>query len=379
MNNNGDINNAIFLNVGSKGFVRFGNRSDVVAGSGDQPEIVPNVDPVVAAAINRREAERSGYRLSIRDAINQTYAKREEEKKKYIENYKKDVEKQNTDKKKEEAKQAPIIAKQKEDFIKPLTEARRNLYENTKKMRYDLTLLEAKYHKYILDNIEDLPKKTEALRKAIIYIRNKKLAQKELSEKQKVFYKNQMEKYLKEWSKFNAKGNQKLQTLRSLYKTNQIIKSKNESKEAIKKELELLASRLIENDNLYEEAKKVKDNDAEIARLAEIVVKLRDTLSRLFKAEVEVAEYIKSIDTLYFKVFPSEKKISVDTISNSTVAADSPIAEAIDNGQNKEGFIIDSIARVVVAGIRIYRGVKAYNNYINANYNANYNDSMSNS
>jgi hypothetical protein len=338
MNNNGDINNSIFLNVGSKGFVKFGNRSDFTAGSGDEPIIIPeSLDPVAA----QRQAERNNYRFSIKDAIDKTYAQREAEKQKYIENYKRDVEKMNDDKKTDDRQRIPVINEMKREFIKPLTDARKNLYENTKKMKYELTLLEKKYHEFILKNIKDLPKKTEALRKAIIYIRNKKLAQKELSEKQKEFYKKQMDNYLKEWSKFNQNGNTKLQNLRYLYKINGIIKTTKDSVESIKKELNYLADEYLKNKDLLEKAKENND-EKEVSRLAEIVVGLKDTLLRLYKSDKEVARYIENINGLYSKIFPN-----VDNIPETEVA----VAKAIEYNSITEKFMVQTIGSTIAAGI----------------------------
>lgn len=269
MNNTGDItNSAIFLNFGGRGFAkRFGDTTD-------------------------------SYYNKVEEAIKKTAETRNIEKKAFIDKYTADVRNISEKNLIDEKKMIEDEKKRENEFLKPLIEARKSTYERTKQMRYDLTLLENKYHNYIIKNIDNLPKKIAALKKAFISIKNKKLADKELSLKQKAFYKKQMDSYIKQWDKLNRNGNIKLQSLRTMYKLNYELSLKKENEDRINDKLETLKDQL---DELYFKLEKAKvDNDEQLINKYTVSINnIEKIFPPIINKEKEVAVYVKKVDTLY--------------------------------------------------------------------------------
>ena len=271
MNNTGDItNSAIFLNFGGRGFARrFGDAQD-------------------------------SYYTKVEEAINKTAKNRDIEKQAFVQKFVSD----NNTNLQEEKKRIEEDKKKEQEFLKPLISARKQTYDKTKAMRYQLTLLENKYHDYIVKNIDDLPKKIAALKKAFEYVRNTKLASKELSLKQKEFYKKQMDSYLKQWTKLNRDGSVKLQTLRTLYRLNLDLSLKKENEDKINekiverfKTLEKLLKDL--NDKLVEA--QLNNNREDAKKYRNSIKKIEDDISMFRNKEKDVAGYIQKVDTLYDK------------------------------------------------------------------------------
>lgn len=280
MNNTGDItNSAIFLNFGGRGFARrFGDAQD-------------------------------SYYTKVEEAINKTAKNRDIEKQAFVQKFVSDT-KKITDKNLEEEKKRIEEERKKEvDFLKPLIEARKATYEKTKQMRYDLTILENKYHNYIIKNIDDLPKKIAALKKAFEYVRNTKLANKELSLKQKEFYKKQMDSYLKQWTKLNRDGSVKLQTLRTLYRLNLDLSLKKENEDKINERFKTLQKQLEELKSKLEEAK-TNNNQQDIDKYTISIDNIQKIFPPIIVKEKEVAVYVKKVDTLYERL----RKLSGDRL-----------------------------------------------------------------
>jgi hypothetical protein len=275
MNNTGDItNSAIFLNFGGRGFAkRFGDAQD-------------------------------SYYTKVNEAINKTAETRNKEKKAFVEKFTSDTKKITDETLKEDKKRIEEKKKKEVDFLKPLIEARKQTYEKTKQMRYDLTLLENKYHNYIIKNIDDLPKKIAALKKAFEYVRNTKLANKELSLKKKEFYKKQMDSYIKQWNKLNADGSIKLQALRNMYRLNLDLSLKKENEDKIKERFITLQKQLEELKFKLEEAK-INNNQQDIDKYSISIDNIQKIFAPVIVKEKEVAVYIQKVDTLYdrFKKF----------------------------------------------------------------------------
>jgi len=295
MNNSGDIvNSAIFLNYGGRGFMRrFGNSNDAGAdASGIGPDGAQGQAPV------------DDYYSKVEKAINETYKQRDTQKQRFIEQFNRDVERQNKPTK-EELKKIDDVAKEKEAFIKPLLDARKKTYQDVKRMRYDLTLLENKYHKYILDNIEDLPKKTAALKKAFLYVRNTVLASKEIDAKKKDFYKRQMDDYLKKWSSYNANGNAKLQALRNAYKIDIGIKNFADFAAEIKRRKEAIYDSLNKYNILLYQAEANKDS-YDVERYKKTIGDIEKTIKGIEemnivigKKEKDVSQYIQTVNQVH--------------------------------------------------------------------------------
>ena len=272
MNNTGDItNSAIFLNLGSRGFARrFGNAED-------------------------------SYYTKVEEAIKKTAETRNVEKKAFIDRYTADV-------KRISEKNLIDEKKRLEDDLKPLIDARKSTFEKTKQMRYDLTLLEKKYHDYIIKNIDNLPQKIAALKKAFISIRNKKLADKELSLKQKQFYKKQMDSYIKEWDKFNRNGNVKLQALRTMYKLNFDLSLKKENEDRIKAKVLTLQDQIKELNKKIEEAKeedkvnKDNKNEKKIKEYTASIDNINKIIQPIIDKERYIAAYFRMVDNVYNRV-----------------------------------------------------------------------------
>lgn len=292
MNNTGDItNSAIFLNLGGRGFARrFGDAQD-------------------------------SYYTKVEEAIKKTAETRNIEKKAFIDKYTADVKKISEKNLIEEKKRIEDDKKSKTEFLKPLMDARKSTFEKTKQMRYDLMLLENKYHDYIIKNIDNLPEKIAALKKAFEYVRNKKLADKELSLKQKQFYKKQMNDYIKQWDKLNRNGNIKLQALRTMYKLNLDLSLKKENQDRINAKIKTLKEQLEE---LYFKLEKAKvDNNQQLINEYTISI---DNIEKIVKPiitkEKEVAVYVKKVDTLYER-FKKYTTSNIDKLIDNTLYFDS--------------------------------------------------------
>lgn len=292
MNNTGDItNSAIFLNLGGRGFARrFGDAQD-------------------------------SYYTKVEEAIKKTAETRNIEKKAFIDRYTADVKKISEKNLIDEKKRLEDDKKSKTEFLKPLMDARKSTFEKTKQMRYDLILLENKYHDYIIKNIDNLPEKIAALKKAFEYVRNKKLADKELSLKQKQFYKKQMNDYIKQWDKLNRNGNIKLQALRTMYKLNLDLSLKKENQDRINAKIKTLKEQLEE---LYFKLEKAKvDNNQQLINEYTISI---DNIEKIVKPiitkEKEVAVYVKKVDTLYER-FKKYTTSNIDKLIDNTLYFDS--------------------------------------------------------
>ena len=215
-----------------------------------------------------------------------------------------------TDKSLEEDKKRIEDDKKKEtEFLKPLIEARKSTYEKTKQMRYELTLLENRYHDYIIKNIDDLPKKIAALKKAFEYVRNTKLANKELSLKQKEFYKKQMDDYLKRWNKLYKDGSVKLQSLRNIYRLNLDLSLKKENESRINERLKTLQKQLKELELKLQKAKS-DNNEKDINEYTISIDNIKKLFPPIIVKEKEVAVYIQKVDTFYEKL----RKLSGDRL-----------------------------------------------------------------
>ena len=279
MNNTGDItNSAIFLNLGSRGFARrFGNAED-------------------------------SYYTKVEEAIKKTAETRNIEKRAFIDKYTADVKKISEKNLIDEKKRLEDEKRLNEIDLKPLIDARKSTFEKTKQMRYDLTLLEKKYHDYIIKNIDNLPQKIAALKKAFISIRNKKLADKELSLKQKQFYKKQMDSYIKEWDKFNRNGNVKLQALRTMYKLNFDLSLKKENEDRIKAKVLTLQDQIKELNKKIEEAKeedkvnKDNKNEKKIKEYTASIDNINKIIQPIIDKERYIAAYFRMVDNVYNRV-----------------------------------------------------------------------------
>ncbi len=274
MNNTGDItNSAIFLNIGGRGFARrFGDAQD-------------------------------SYYTKVQEAIDRTAENRDREKKAFVQRFSTDNRRVADEVLKEEELSRRRLEDEKKrelDAMKPLIDARKATYEKTKQMRYDLTLLENKYHNYIIKNIDNLPQKIAALKKAFIYIRNKKLADKELSLKKKAFFKKQMDNFIKEWDKLNGKGNIKLQALRTMYKLNLDISLKKENEDRINAKFATLLEQLDELKlKLQLEQAKVNKNQKKIDEYTSSIDNIEKIFPSIINKEKEAAQYIEKVDTFY--------------------------------------------------------------------------------
>lgn len=279
MNNTGDItNSAIFLNLGGRGFARrFGDAQD-------------------------------SYYTKVEEAIKKTAETRNIEKRAFIDKYTADIKRISEKNLIEEKKRIEDEKKINEIDLKPLIDARKSTFEKTKQMRYDLTLLENKYHDYIIKNIDNLPQKIAALKKAFISIRNKKLADKELSLKQKQFYKKQMDSYIKEWDKFNRNGSVKLQSLRTMYKLNLELSLKKENEDRIKAKVLTLQDQIKELNKKIEEAKeedkvnKDKKNEQKIKEYTASINNIKEIIQPIIDKERDIAAYFRMVDTVYNRV-----------------------------------------------------------------------------
>ena len=184
-------------------------------------------------------------------------------------------------------------------------------------MRYDLTLLENKYHDYIIKNIDNLPQKITALKKAFEYVRNKKLADKELSLKQKQFYKKKMDDYIKEWDKLNRNGNVKLQSLRNMYKLKLDVSLIKENEDRIKAKVLNLKKQLEELNKKIEEAKqedkdnKDNKNEQKIKEYTASINNIKKFIQPIIDREKEVAGYFRMINSVYDK-FKYIDPLSID-------------------------------------------------------------------
>lgn len=280
MNNSGDItNSAIFLNLGGRGFAR--RFADV----------------------------ESDYYTKVEEAIKKTAENRKKQKDDFVNKFLIDNKKISDANLIEEEKKRKERIKLDTDYLKPLIDARKNTYEQTKKMKYDLTLLENKYHDYIIKNIDNLPKKIAALKKAFEYIRNTKLASKELSLKKKEFYKKQMNNYLKKFNKIYEDGSVKLQSLRTLYKLNLDLSLKKENEDRINEKLKTLQEQLIDLQMKLETAK-INNNQNDIDEYTVRIDNIEKIFDTIVPKEKQVAIYINKVDTFYERL----KKYSSSSI-----------------------------------------------------------------
>lgn len=291
MNNTGDItNSAIFLNFGGRGFTRrFGDAQD-------------------------------SYYTKVEEAIKKTAETRNIEKRAFIDKYTADVKKISEKNLIDEKKRLEDEKRLNEIDLKPLIDARKSTFEKTKQMRYDLTLLENKYHDYIIKNIDNLPQKIAALKKAFEYVRNKKIADKELSLKQKQFYKKKMNDYIKQWDKLNRNGNVKLQTLRTMYKLNLDLSLKKENEDRIYAKIITLQEQLKELKIKLEKAK-VDNNQQLINEYTNSIDNIEKIVKPIITKEKEVAVYVKKVDTLYER-FKKYATSNIDKFIDNTLYFD---------------------------------------------------------